>query len=146
MQWRAPGARQGVRHLLLDSPMLQNKVLSCTTIVNTVWGQEEKAKPAQLPAPEKRVAFRRHDGKEGTITKHRLGPSKQLKLKLFPHCQIPQGTGNFSTKICKKDDRDPTGHSVIFPLSKSEAVTCSMAVHQEICCISPAGLLPCAVS
>lgn len=127
--------------------MLQNKVLSYTAIVNTIWGQEEKAKLAQLPAPEKRVAFRERDGKEGNITKRRLGPSRQLKLKLFPHCKIPQGTGNFSTKVCKKDDRDPTGRSAIFPVSKSEAVTCLMAVHrQEICCISPAGLLPCPLS
>lgn len=52
-------------------------------------------------------------------------------------------TCNFSTKVCKKDDRDPTGRSAIFPLSKSEAVTCSTAVRrQEICCICPAGLLP----
>lgn len=36
------------RHLLLDSLTLQNEVFSCTAIVNSLWGQEEKAKAARL--------------------------------------------------------------------------------------------------
>jgi len=69
--------------------MLQNKVLSYTATSNTIWDQEQQAKPAQLPVLEKRVAFRQCDGEEGNRTKRRLGSSRQLKLKLFPRCKIP---------------------------------------------------------
>lgn len=44
--------------------LLQNKVLIYVVITNTIWGQEEKAKPAQLLSAEKRVAFGQCDSEE----------------------------------------------------------------------------------
>lgn len=55
-------------------------------------------------------------GEEGIRTKHRLGASRQLRLNLFPHCKIPEGTGKFSTKAGKKtDDRACWSFSSVSP-------------------------------